>query len=240
MKIAYCILHQGKPYLKTAVEAIFPQVDLIYIFYSDKPSQGFSSNIPCPDTKEELLAEIKPFMSKIKWVDGDWAMEGDHNDAIWQHVTDKDWIIRFDADEIYPEGSVDWFISEAEKKDFKEYRIHFMHFWRSFKYVCYDSQCPMRIMRMTGTGCGYLDDTYKVFHMGYAQPTKYIEYKMQVSGHRPEWRPNWFSEKWLTNAKDDIHPVSYLPVPLWNAVEYNGVFPKSLQNHQYSNLEVIE
>ena len=240
-KLAYCILHYGKPYLKAAVAAIYPQVDKIMIFYTATPSQGFSTDMICPDTREELKKEIEEFSDKVEWVEGSWQYEGDHCDEVQKYRTGYNWLIRFDADEIYPEGSVDYYISEAEKTPCKEFRVPFSHFWRSFKWACKDAQWPIRLFRVgSGEGLGWVGDKYRVFHMGYAQPTKYIDYKMQVQAHRPEWRPHWYQDRWLANAKQDIHPVSYLPVPLWNAEEFMGELPEVLKAHKYANLEVIE
>ena len=239
MRYAYCILHTGKPYLRAAVEAILPQVDKVYIFYAQNPSQGHSSNIPCPDTRDDLLNEVKGL--DVEWVDGSWQYEGEHNDEILKYVQNDDWIVRFDSDEIYPDGSVEYFIKNAEESNCNQYRMPFLHFWRSFDWVCKDGQWPIRLTRKRGDGLGWLPDKYRVFHMGYAIPTNYIEYKMQVSGHRNEWRPIWFSQKWLPNAKQDIHPVSYLPVPLWNAEPFlKETMPEVLKRHEYYNKVVIE
>lgn len=240
--LSYCILHYGRPYFKYAVEALYPQVDKIVILYTSKPSQGFQADIPCPDTREELYTDIQEFMDKIEWVDGEWENEGLHNDAVAKYREGYNWQIRFDADEIYPEGSVDYFIKEAEKTPLKEFRLPFYHFWRSFKWACSDAQWPFRLYRIgSGDGWGWVGDKYRIFHMGYAQPTRYIQYKMQVQAHRLEWRPDWFEKRWLANVKDDIHPVSYLPTPLWNAGLFDvSKLPDVLKKHPYANSEVIE
>lgn len=240
MVIAFCILHYGKPYLRAAVDALYPQVDKIVILYTPAPSQGFTTNLVCPDRIEDLMKEVEEFTDKIEWVDGNWQYEGDHVEAFRAYTEGFDWAIRFDADEIFPENSVKWYIEQASKTNFKEFRIHFMHFWRSFTRVCTDAQPPLRVYRLNGgEGVGYLDDDYKVFHMGYAQPTKYIEYKMQVQGHRSEWRPDWFAKKWLENAQLDVHPVCYIP-PMWNTEWFDkNKMPEVLKKHKYFDDEVI-
>lgn len=240
MILAFCILHYGRPYLRAAVESLYDQVDKIVILYTSSPSQGFTTDLACPDTREELMAEVAG-LDKVEWVEGNWQYEGDHVEAFRAYTEGFDWAIRFDADEVFPEGSVDWYIEQASKTNFKEFRIHFLHFWRSFSRVCRDSQPPLRVYRLNGgEGCGYLEDKYRVFHMGYAQPTNYIQYKMQVQGHRSEWRPIWFKQRWLTNAQNDVHPVCYLPTPFWNTEEFTGELPKVLKEHKYFDVEVIE
>ena len=235
-KIAYSIVHYGAPYLKQAVEAIRPQVDKVVILYSPTPSQGFTTNLVCPDTEEEL----KALVGDAEWVKGDWKFEGEHNDAILNYNQGYDWTIRFDADEIYPEGSVDYFISEAEKTSFKDFRVPFIHFWRSFEWACFDSQFPIRLLRKTGELTGWIPDKeeMRVLHLGYAQPTNYILYKMEVQAHRPEWRKEWLGDIWHPFAKADIHPVSY---GLWNAEPYDKTkLPEVLKKHPYYEMEKIE
>jgi hypothetical protein len=68
--LGYCILHYGRPYLGYAVQSLLDQVDDILILYTDKPSQGFQSTIPCPDSEEDLQAEVMPFMDRITWGQG--------------------------------------------------------------------------------------------------------------------------------------------------------------------------
>ena len=244
-KLGFCNLHQGRPFFKYAVEAIYPQVDKIFIFYTDTPSQGYKTPLECPDKRQELYDDIKPFMDKVTWIDGHWDTEGEHVDAVRAHTKGCEWLVRFDADEIYQPGSVDYFVKQAEKTTFKDFRVPMFHFWRSFNWVCRDAQFPFRLERLRGaTGWGWLsdeDDKYKIIHMGYAQPTNYIKYKMQVSAHKPEWRPNWYGDCWLSNAKDNIHPVSYIPNPLWNAEPFDKTkLPEVLKNHEYYDKEIIE
>ena len=245
MKIAYMILHYGLPYLGASLKAIKPQVDHIVILYSATPSQGFSTNLECPDTREELKEVADKY--GCEWVDGNWSNEGEHNDAIWPHTQGYDWIVRFDSDEIFPPGSVDYFIETAKKTNAKIFKAPFIHFWRSFSKVCRDGQMPDRLIRVNGgEGYSYLDDgtligkpnKYRVYHMGYVQPNKYIEYKMQVQAHHNEWRPDWYQEKWLKNDQIDVHPVVF---NFWNTEEFNkNLMPQVLREHQYFDLEIVK
>jgi hypothetical protein len=241
-KLAFCILHYGKPYLKAALEAIVPQVDKVVILYTDTPSQGYTTDMTCPDTRDDLKNIADKF--KVAWVDGHWENEGLHCDAIKAYSQDYQWLVRFDADEIYPEGMVNHYIKIAEKSKFKMYRMPFKHFWRSFDRVCYDGQYPFRLERLDG-GEGYdwlpcENDEQKICHMGYAMPTKYIEYKMQVQAHRAEWRPDWFENIWLKNGQDNVHPVAYV-VPLWQPEDYDKTkLPKVLRDHEYFNMDIIK
>lgn len=249
MKIlAFAILHQGKPYLRAAIESIIDQVDHVAILYSATPSQGFTADIPCPDTKEELIAEafsIPGTEGKITWINGKWANESQHTDAIWPYAVENgfDWIWRFDADEVSPPHMIGEMIRQAEQTEHKTYRVPFVHLWRSFSRVCRDGQNPMRLARVDGgEGTRNLEDfdgKTHVFHFGYAQPTKYIEYKMQVSGHRPEWRPDWFETRWLANAQADVHPVNY-PTH-WMPEDFDKeTLPDVLRRHPYFRMAVIE
>lgn len=251
MKLAYCMCHYGMPYLASAVESLYDQVDHFVIMYTDKPSQGWHTTSACPDTEEELLNSVNPWMDKITWVSGNWDTEGDHHDAIHRFVAELnvsyDWLVRFDTDEIFPPGTVESWVNQAEKTTAQRFRAPFLHFWRSFNRVCRDGQAPERMLRAHGgEGFHYLDDgylegkpeAYRVFHMGYAQPTKYIDYKMEVQAHHAEWRPEWYSTKWNPNAQVDIHPVVF---DFWNAEVFDKQkLPKVLKHHPYFNSSLIE
>ena len=183
-------------------------------------------------------------MDKIEWMEGHWEHEHEHCDAARAMTKGYTWKVRFDTDEIFQPGSVDAYIKQAEKSDYQQWRVPMIHFWRSFGKVCRDGQFPIRLERETGTGTGWLDsdkEKLSIIHLGYAMPTKYIEYKMSVSGHKSEWRPHWFQDRWQPNAQEDVHPVVYLPVPLWNTEDYpKENLPKVLHNHSFFNLHVID
>lgn len=240
---AWCICHYGKPYIAASVAALYDQVDKIFIAYTDKPSQSFGTTMACPDTKEELLKEIEPYMDKVEWMDGSWEHEWQHCDAARAMAAGYEWLVRFDTDEIYPRGAVKYWVSEAAKTKYKEWRIEFKHFWRSFSKFCYDQSWPVRIEHTTsGEGLGWLpaSEKHAVCHMGYAMPVKYIDYKMSVSGHKSEWRPDWFVSRFLVNAQKDVHPVCWNP-PLWNTEDYDKTkLPPQLKSHPFYNLDVIE
>lgn len=242
---AYYMVHYGLPYLAPSVKSLYNQVDKIIIAYTGQPSQSFTTELSCPDTKEDLLASIEPYMDKIEWFEGNWTHEHEHCDAARQaaHAAGFDWLMRSDADEIWPEGSIKHYLKQAIDRPEQQWRIPFLHFWRSFGKVCRDASHPVRLERTTGDGSGWLDcdnEKYSVCHMGYALPTPYIVYKMQVQGHRSEWRPRWFDEKWLPNAQDDVHPVIYIP-PFWNTEDYDKTkLPQVLKEHEYYDKDLID
>lgn len=241
-KLAYMILHYGAPYLDAAMAAIYDQVDKIVILYTDQPSQGYSTSLPCPDTEAELMKECNPFWDRITWVNSRWGTEGDHVGAFRLFANDFDWAVRLDSDEIYPPGMVDEMIRQAETTGHKDYRIPFVHHWRSFAHGCRDAQMPTRLTRVHGgEGERYLDSgngKWEVNHMGYAVPTRYIEYKLQVSGHHLEFRPDWLETRWKANALVDVHPVIF---NWWTAEPYDvSQLPEVLKKHPNYGSECID
>ncbi len=224
MKKAYMILHYGLTYLPAAIESIYDQVDQIFIAYTPKPSQGHSTEMNCPDSSDELLGSIQKWADKITVEVGSWNNEGEHTEAgrKMANLKDDDWLIRLDSDEIFQPGAVDFFIGMAKDRNEHQFGLPFIHFWKSLNKVCRDGQRPIRLERKGGFGSTNLPDTvdekYAILHFGYAQPDKYIRYKMEVQGHRDEWREDWYEEKWLKNAQTDVHPVS---LKFWNTEDYD-------------------
>lgn len=241
-KLAYMALHYGVPYLEAALRSIYDQVDQILILYTDRPSQGFVTDAACPDTEQELMDCCRPFIDKIAWVKGQWFTEGDHVETYLDFAGPYDWAIRLDSDEIYPDGMVDEMIRQAQETDHKEFRIPFAHHWRSFGHACRDVHKPTRLTRIHGgSGERHLDSMgglWEVNHMGYAIPTKYIEYKLQVSGHKPEFRKDWLETRWKANALTDLHPVIF---NWWNAEPYDlARLPEALKSHPNFGKDLIE
>lgn len=239
-KIAYCTLLYGKPYLAAAVEALYDQVDKIVILYTDQPSQGFESKLTCPDTMQDLMKECNPFWDKVTWIQSRWTNEGEHVGAFRLFATDYDWGIRFDSDEIYTPGMVDALIEQAEETNHREYRIPILHHWQSFGKCCRDAHMPTRLSRINGgEGERYLEPRGKwwMHHMGYAQPSAYITYKLSCSAHKPEFRADWYETKWLAHATTDVHPVIF---NWWNVEDYDvSKLPEVLKKHPLAGKEPI-
>jgi len=241
--LAFFIAHTGVPYFRAAVESIYNQADHVVVLYARIPSQGFKSEIPCPDTRNEMMECVKPFMDKITWVDGEWQNESDHINAIWSYADGFDFVWRADCDEISPPGMIEEMIWQSTETDAKAFRVPFVHFWRSFSKVCRDGSHPIRLFRMVGgEGERTLDSKagrWVVYHGGYAQPTRYITYKLQVSGHRPEFRPDWFNDRWMVNAQADVHPVCF-PTH-WMPADFDKEqLPDVLKRHAFFHMEVID
>ena len=246
--LGFCMAHYGAPFFRQALESLYDQVDHIVVLYTDHPSQGYAASIPCPDTEQDLLECARPFMTKngkpfISWEPGRWAHEGEHCSAISLFAGEYDWLWRFDLDEVCPPGMVAEMIAQAETSNHKVYCVPFVHFWRCFNRVCRDGQMPARLTRVHGgEGERYLDPkggAWQVFHFGYAQPSRYIAYKLQVSGHHTEFRPDWFQDRWLANAQKDVHPVMF-PTHWMTESFDKETLPPILKAHPYFNAEVIE
>jgi hypothetical protein len=243
MKIlGFCILHYGVTYFREAIASIYDQVDRIVVLYTDHPSQGFGGDLPCPDSQDDLKRCIQGFEDKIQWVQDRWCYEGEHVNAVFNHAAGYDWLWRFDSDEVAPPGIVAEMVSQAVQSNHNHYGVPFIHHWKSFSKVCRDGQMPMRLIRVNGgEGQRYLDSRdgkFVVNHMGYCQEDKYIRYKLQCSGHKPEFRPEWYTEKWLANAQHDVHPVC--TQGFWNPEHFDKErMPQVLKDHRYFNVDVI-
>jgi hypothetical protein len=209
-KIAYCIAHYGKPYFAAAVEAMYDQVDRIVVLYASSPSQGFRPDMVNPDTEQDLMTCCNPFWDKVTWVNGTWGNEGEHVDAYKMFSAAFDWAIRLDSDEIYPPGMVDEMIRQAEESNHKDYRIPFVHHWRSFAHGCRDAQMPTRLTRIKGgEGERYLDSQngkWEVNHMGYAPDEIHRVQARCIGPPSPNSARTGYETRWKANALVDVHP----------------------------------
>lgn len=241
--LGFIILHYGAPYLRSVLMSLKGQVDHIVILYSDTPSQGFLADTICPDTRHDLMRCCDGLMDNVTWVDGRWNNEHEHTNAIFQFTEGYDYLFRLDSDEVIPDGFVENMVKQANSNPYKFCRVPIVHHWRSFDRVCRDGQMPMRLYKLnSGEGEGYLDSNngeWHINHMSYCMPDKYIRYKLQVSGHKSEFRQDWYVEKWLKNAQLDVHPVCMYG--FWNPEPYvfTKRFPTALLLHPNFGKELI-
>lgn len=240
--IAYTALHYGKDYLGFAIRSIIDYVDEYWVLYSAIGSHGCRTNVPCPDTREELYWIAQQVAgNKLHWVDGQWAHEGLQRDSIVEHCPDADVILVLDSDEIWPEELV--YSATADKRLLRRtYRVPIIHYWRSFyQAVLHDPAFPVRVIYPNGfPGEDTLPSSHVINHMGYAQRPAIVEYKQWTHGHRNEWRTDcdWFRDRFLANVQTDCHPVGS---EYWNPEPVNpwDYMPEFMKSHPYAQMEVI-
>lgn len=240
--IAYTALHYGKEYLASAIQSVIDHVDEYHVLYAARPSHGTSSDIPCPETHDELRDIAGAAAgSKLRWTNGVWKYEGEQRDFIFARAGYADMIVTVDADEIYTAKTWSMIDSEREYKG-RSIKIPFVHYWRAFnRAIINDGAAPDRVIFPKGNRDLHLIAGLDVAiqHMGYAQRVAIVDYKQKIHGHRGEWRPEWFTTKFLPNAQLDVHPTN---VNYWNAVEVNpdDYLPEFMKAHPNYRKALIE
>lgn len=246
--VGYTALRYGADYLGYAIRSIIDHIDEYHVLYATKPSHGHPSDLPCPDTEEELH-EIswQATGTKLRWHRGGWNYEGQQRDSILQYAPDADVIISCDSDEIYSEKLIDNIIKQGDQSPvFRYVRVPFIHYWRSFhKCVLHDPAYPARV---TYPKCNRLNNEETltpewgvVNHMGYATTPAIMAYKWQIHGHKDELRRdvNWYQDVFMANRQYDTHPVGS---EYWNpeTVDPLEYMPHWMVEHPFYDMEVIE
>lgn len=246
MKIAaFTALHYGADYLGAAIRSVAPFVDEWCVAYSPVGSHGTRTPVQCPESERQLhaiaQAALAPTSTPLVWWSGIWPHEGVQRDSVYQH-TDADLIIVVDADEVWQDGAVQDAIQHGQQMTGSVGRVPFVHFWRSFSWVCRDQAWPVRLLRPGLPNQDYYAGIAPVLHFGYARKPQAIEYKIRVHGHRAEWRPEWFVSKFMAwtpqqGPFDDLHPTCR---DYWSAESFaKEQLPDVLREHPYYHLEVI-
>lgn len=218
MKLGLSVILYGKEYLAWAVRALNDVVDQFLFLYTSTPSFGHKTSVPCPDTKEEMYQEAHRWAKKpVHWVEGTWPNEGAHRDAAYP-IAKKlgaTQILVFDSDEIYDPEMARQALKTSEAYPEGIVRVRFIHFFRSFHWVCKDPCMPVRILNLGSDGRPKPGEHYlspqlhPVFHLGYALRFPLVRWKWLIHGHLNEMKPNWFNEKFAPfhPGMKDVHPT---------------------------------
>lgn len=233
MIYGYCVLHYGKEFLEAALRSVEPIVDKYVISYTPKPSFSFGTDIPCPDSEEEMRSIAERVLgNKLIWISGTYAHEGHHRDVIYGHAKMNDIIIVSDSDEIWkdPEAA----IKEAEKTKAHSLRINgFVNFWKSFDYIVHDGFQPVRILQPKYYRHVAETINATIYHLGYMIKPETMRYKLAIHGHRNDidqvhGSPDKYFEKWNNWTHpgcgiERLHPASR---DIWiDAEKYEGEIP---------------
>lgn len=240
-RVGFTALHYGKPYLAWAIRSIIDSIDEYVVVYSDVGSHGHQTQLPCPDTRDELYAIASEAAgAKLRWHEGRFPYEGAQREMIHQLAPDADVIIVCDSDEIYPDGLVDELIEQTSAMHRRTIRVPFVHFWRSFhRCVLHDPAFPVRVIYPHVQSGEETAHTRPIAHMGYAIPPELCFYKLHTHGHRNELRRDWFDNVFMANRQTDCHPVGsdhWWPETV-NPLDY---LPAFMQSHPYYGMDVIE
>lgn len=244
--IAYTALHYGRDYLASAIRSVIDACDQYWVLYTPEGSHGHRSNIPCPESRDELHdIAYAAAGRKLMWADGHWDYEGQQRDRINALVPDADVILALDADEVWswdlPLAAI-WLAEQSP--EVSRWRVPMVHYWRSFnRVVLHDPAFPERVIFPKGSGLtANIHTEHPIHHFGYAQRPEIVEYKQHVHGHKGEWRRDvdWFRERFMANAQHDCHPVGS---EYWNPEPvdpYALGLPAWMREHPYAGMEVIK
>lgn len=243
MIVAYCPLLYGKSYLYWSIRSVINAVDKFYILYTPSGSYGFSTDIPCPDTRAELIriAQLAA-KDKLVWVDGNWNGEGRHRDTIYSLAPDADVILAVDYDEVWPDGLAQGVIDIVRTSPERHFRLPMFHLYRSFHYaILHDPAFPVRAINPHNAPSETTLTGRPVAHFGYAITPELMRWKWQVHGHKNELRTDcdYFRDVYEANRQTDCHPCGN---KAWNAerIDPADYLPSYMTDHPYYNREVIE
>lgn len=242
--VAFTALHYGKAWYEAAIRSVIDSVDRYYVMYTDVGSHGHRTDMPCPDTRDELYAiASRAAGDKLSWHEGRFSFEGQQRETIFDLAPDADAIVVFDSDEIYPTGLVNDLITQTSAMHRQRIRVPFVHFWRSmYRAILHDPAYPERIIyphiRENNAETAH---TRPIAHLGYAIPADLMAYKWQIHGHKNELRRDvdWFNEVYLnTERRTDLHPVGSDQWN-WEAVNPLDFMPSYMTEHPFYGLDII-
>ncbi len=240
--IGYCTLLYGSDFLEAAIRSVIDAVDALYVLYTPRGSFGHQTDLPCPDSKQELMRiAMRAGRRKLVWHEGVYGSEVAHRDAIYDLAPDADIVLIADADEIWSDGLAQAAIEAVYDTGAKQVKVPISHYWRSlYRAVVTDAWPEVgRVTFRAGSGEAIVTGPGRIHHLGYAQRSEVAYFKQFTHGHFDEWRWDWYDTKWQPNAQVDVHPVIH---GFWNPQSVDPFalgLPEWMREHPYAGLEVI-
>lgn len=244
--LGFCALHYGGEMLDAAIKQAEPYCEKIIILYTDKPSYGHGTNIPCPENEAELKNIAYSASKKVEWHNISAGAEGMHRGLIFRFAEqgNYDGILTFDADEVF--GDLTPYLEQCWQSQKRNIGFSgYINFWKSFNHICRDGFTPIRFHNLHNRddrGCDVVNAP--VYHFGCAQRMEIMRYKLLIHGHLDEIRKGWLENVYSAwePGKDipgGLHLTAWNP-PLWNAEPFDkSQLPAILKNHHNFGKEVI-
>lgn len=243
--VGFMCLHYGLTFIEYAIQSVLYAVDEFVVVYSDIGSHGHITHLRCPESETDLHhAAERAAGNKLRWYGGRFANEGEHRAMIHKVAPDAEIILVVDSDEVYADGLAQEAVEFTARAGVRRVRLPFIHLWRAFnKGFAHDPAYPHRVYNMTVKDAeseATMPTDKRVWHFGYAQPARMVQYKLLTHGHKGEWRKDvdWFNDVFLANRQTDCHPVGS---DAWSveAIDLSGL-PSVLQAHPLKDVKVIE
>lgn len=242
MKVmAYYPIHYGIEYIEASIKSIENQVEKILILYSEKPSYGHGTNIDCPESENEIKDVVMSASPKVVWKKIEAYNEGNHRGIAFQESSDYDIMLTLDSDEVWNTESLEKCIKESyDGEAWRRNVTGFIHFWKSFNWVCRDGFQPARIFNLKRNNNLEVPIDGTIYHFGYAQSKRIMDYKFEIHGHKNEIKEGWLENvyrKWNPEMKN-LHPTG----DAWGqAIPFDkNTLPGFLKEHPNFNKEIIE
>lgn len=236
--IAYIPLFYGSEFLKEAIQSVAPFVDKIIVFYTDKPSYGFGTEITCPDSEETLRNIAESASDKIEWIKGRWSTEGEHREEILKYADGYDIIMTFDADEVFCQEDLPKALETVYFGTARYWGVQgYINFWKTFDWEVIDFFRPIRFINLLNTW-GEAEVHQTVYHFSCCQSDTTMNFKYEVHGHKNEIDGNWLRDKYYAWTPENrvryLHPAS---ITVWgDAIEFDKTaLPDVLKNHPSYN-----
>lgn len=241
--LAYYPIHYGAEYLEASIKSILDSVDRIIILYTSKPSYGHHTEIACPESEEKIKKiALRAAGAKLQWVNIQAHGEGSHRDQIWEYTSGYDVLLAVDADEVWEPSDLKRAIQETYAGNTWRRNVSgFINFWKSFDYACYDGFVPGRLFKVNADNKDEQTINGKIYHFGYAQSDKIMNYKFEIHGHKNEIKPGWLQNiyyDWTLESRF-LHPTSN---DIWGeAIPFDkNTMPQCLKEHHNFNKKIIK
>jgi len=238
--MAYYPVHYGTEYFNASIKSIDPYVEKILVLYTAKPSYGHGTDKKCPETEEELKNIAFASSDKIEWINIDANNEGNHRSLAFDRADGYDVMVTLDTDEVWDPISLERCIKETYDGEAWRRNINgFVHFWKSFNWACTDQFEPGRLFNLKRNNTMEVPIVGTIYHFGYAQSDKIMNYKFEIHGHKNELKPGWLENTYYTwePGRGDLHPTC----GVWPEARPfdKSTMPDVLKNHPNFNKEII-
>lgn len=240
--IAYYAIHYGKEWLYHSIKSVIDYVDEVRVYYTPNPSHGHTTKLKNPDSINELLDICRQF--GVVWSEEKprYRWEGEQRDHAVRDCFNNgaDIVMVVDADEIWDPTHLDACLQYVKSTDAAIYRVGMRHFWRSVNWVCNDDASPVRFIKIDKQPKELYVGYGLVNHFGYAQSAALVRYKESIHGHKNEWRPYWYEDKFLNwrPGIGDVHPTC--ENGFWNPEPFDKTtIAHLIGDHPYYNVELI-
>lgn len=167
-----------------------------------------------------VSSDVPRLDARVDILEGNWRTESETRNAGLEYLSECDYVIMIDSDEILFDKDLYTLRELCERKEPSVISVRLYTYWKTPEFVIDPPEHgtiklvlrkDVRIRGIREVNDPVFDSDVWCHHLSYVRTDEEVREKLRLSGHAPEILPGWYENVWkawdANPQLEDLHPV---------------------------------